>query len=93
MDWYDSGAFKNFEDAKERFRAKYYGEPFEDPVLDPNMYIDEVDHLCKVDPELVAELDKIHGLDFIVDMGWGEPFANLIPMGYGGPVANLVPTS
>lgn len=30
---------------------------------DPDLYIDKVDHQCKVDPELVAELDSV-GLPF-----------------------------
>ncbi|CAD6270786.1 unnamed protein product [Miscanthus lutarioriparius] len=103
MDWDDSGALKNFEDAKERFRAKYFGKPYEDPVLDPDIYIDEVDNHCKVDPELVAGLDKIAGLDLVADLGlggmgnmtpmdWGAPIGNLIPTGWGQPVPNLKPT-
>ena len=67
MDWDDSGALENFEATKERFRAKYHGEPFEDPLLDPDMYIDEVDHLCEVDPELVVDLDKVPDVDKVVE--------------------------
>lgn len=48
MDWDDSEALNNFLDSKERFRAKYHGEPYEEPVLDPDMYIDEVDHNSNV---------------------------------------------
>jgi hypothetical protein len=55
----------------------------------------KISNMCKisikVDPKSVAELDKIPGLDLVVDIGWGEPFANMIPTGCGGPVANLVP--
>ncbi|XP_066359828.1 uncharacterized protein [Miscanthus floridulus] len=91
MDWDDSGALKNFEDAKERFRAKYFGEPYEDPVLDPDIYIDEVDNHCKVDPELVVGLDRIAGLDLVADLGWGG-MDNLTPMSWGAPIGNLIPT-
>jgi hypothetical protein len=90
MDWDDSGALKNFEDAKERFRAKYFGEPYEDPVLDPDIYIDEVDNHCKVDPELVAGLNKIAGLDLVADRGWGG-MGNMTPMDWGTPIGNLIP--
>ena len=75
---------------------------FKYPMLDPDLYIDEVDHLCKVDPVLVADLDKIADLELVADLGWGglanptptgwgEPIDNLIPMGWCEPVANLTP--
>jgi hypothetical protein len=67
------------------------------------VYIDVVDHLCKVDPVLVAGLDIIADLELVADLGrgglanliptgWGEPIGNLIPMGWGELVANLTPT-
>ncbi|KAG0519758.1 hypothetical protein BDA96_08G014200 [Sorghum bicolor] len=90
MDWDDSGAHKNFLDAKERFRAKYFGEPYEDPVENPDLYIDEVDHHCEVNPELVAGLDKIAGNDLVVDLGWGG-MANMTPMSWGAPIGSLMP--
>jgi hypothetical protein len=66
------------------------------------MYIDEVDHLCKVNPLLVADPDKIVDLELVADLGrgglanltpigWGELVASLITMGWGEPVANLTP--
>lgn len=62
--WDDSGALESFQNAKARFYAAYHGEPCGDiPPPDPDMYIDEVDHECEVDPELVAELDAV-GLPF-----------------------------
>jgi hypothetical protein len=72
-------------------------------LLDPDVYIDEVDHLCKVDPVLVAGLDNIADLELVADMGrggldnltpmgWGEPIGNLIATGWGELVANLKPT-
>nr|CAB3489037.1 unnamed protein product [Digitaria exilis] len=57
--WDDSGAFENFENAKARFWANYHGRPSDIPLPDRDMYIDKVDHRCKVDPELVADLDKV----------------------------------
>ncbi|XP_062202586.1 uncharacterized protein LOC133904945 [Phragmites australis] len=56
--WDDSAAFENFQNAKVRFWANYHGLPSDIPLPDPDMYIDKVDHRCKVDPELVADLDK-----------------------------------
>ncbi|PVH34458.1 hypothetical protein PAHAL_8G223800 [Panicum hallii] len=57
--WDDSGAFENFQNAKARFWANYHGQHSDIPLPDPDMYIDKVDHHCKVDPELVADLDKV----------------------------------
>ncbi|CAL5098382.1 unnamed protein product [Urochloa decumbens] len=57
--WDDSGAFENFQNAKARFWSNYHGQPSSIPLPGPDMYIDKVDHRCKVDPELVADLDKV----------------------------------
>ncbi|RCV36989.1 hypothetical protein SETIT_8G026200v2 [Setaria italica] len=57
--WNDSGAFENFQNAKARFWSYYHGQPSDIPLSGPDMYIDKVDHRCKVDPELVADLDKV----------------------------------
>ena len=57
--WDDSGAFENFQNSKARFWAHYHGQPSDIPLPDPDVYIDKVDHCCKVDPELVADLDKV----------------------------------
>ncbi|WVZ88108.1 hypothetical protein U9M48_034660 [Paspalum notatum var. saurae] len=57
--WDDSGALENFQNAKARFWANYHGRPSDVPLPDRDMFIDEVDHRCKVDPELVADLDKV----------------------------------
>ncbi|TVU03757.1 hypothetical protein EJB05_50694 [Eragrostis curvula] len=64
--WDDSGALENFENAKARFWAHYHGQPSDIPLPAPDMYIDKVDHHCKIDPELVADLDKV-GLPFDSD--------------------------
>jgi hypothetical protein len=57
--WDDSGAFENFQNAKARFWSNYHGQPSDIPLPGPDLYIDKVDHRCKVDPELVADLDKV----------------------------------
>ncbi|VAI29920.1 unnamed protein product [Triticum turgidum subsp. durum] len=57
--WDDSGAFENFQNAKSRFWSHYHGQPSDIPYPNPDLYIDEVDHRCEVDPELVADLDKV----------------------------------
>lgn len=57
--WDDSGALENFQNSKARFWAHYHGQPSDIPLPDPDMYIDKVDHRCRVDPELVADLDKV----------------------------------
>ncbi|KAG2555729.1 uncharacterized protein LOC120685520 [Panicum virgatum] len=57
--WDDSGAFENFQNSKARFWAYFHGQPSDIPLPDPDVYIDKVDHCCKVDPELVADLDKV----------------------------------
>ncbi|RLM69959.1 uncharacterized protein C2845_PM17G01400 [Panicum miliaceum] len=57
--WDDSGAFENFQNSKARFWANYHGQPSDIPLPDPDMYTDKVDHRCNVDPELVANLDKV----------------------------------
>jgi hypothetical protein len=43
---------------------------------------DEVDHLCKVDPLLVADPDKIVDLELVADLGRGG-LANMTPLGWG----------
>ncbi|KAL6595462.1 hypothetical protein ACP70R_047802 [Stipagrostis hirtigluma subsp. patula] len=57
--WDDSGAFENFQNMKARFWAYYHGQSSDIHLPDRDMYIDKVDHSCKVDPELVADLDKV----------------------------------
>jgi hypothetical protein len=57
--WEDSGAFENFQSAKSRFWSHYHGQPSDIPLPDPDLYIEKVDHRCKVDPELVADLEKV----------------------------------
>lgn len=79
--WDDSAAFENFQNAKSRFCAHYHGQSSDIPLPDPDMYIDRVDHSCEVDPELVAELDKVR-LPFEADnvyapaTGWDNTEAN-----------------
>jgi hypothetical protein len=56
--WDDSGALENFKNAKARFWANYHGQPSDISLPDPDVYIDKVDQRCKVNPELVADLEK-----------------------------------
>lgn len=64
--WDDSAAFENFQKAKSRFWSHYHGQPSDIPLPDPDLYIEKVDHRCEVDPELVADLEKV-GLPFEAD--------------------------
>ncbi|CAM0950321.1 unnamed protein product [Alopecurus aequalis] len=57
--WDDSAAFENFQNVKSRFWSNYHGQPSNIPLPDPDLYVEKVDHRCEVDPELVAELDKV----------------------------------
>ncbi|KAL6642219.1 hypothetical protein ACP70R_020400 [Stipagrostis hirtigluma subsp. patula] len=57
--WDDSGAFENFQNVKARFWANYHGQSSDIPLPDRDMYIDKVDQRCKVDPELIADLDTV----------------------------------
>jgi hypothetical protein len=59
-------------------------------LLDPNVYIDEVDHLCKVDPVLVPNLDNIADLELVANLG-REGLANLTPLDWGELISNLIP--
>ncbi|TVU34801.1 hypothetical protein EJB05_16653 [Eragrostis curvula] len=58
VDWDDSAALEAFEDAKARFYAEYHGWPCDIPLPDPNLYIDIVNPDERLDPELVADIDR-----------------------------------
>jgi hypothetical protein len=58
LQWDDSGALESFQAARSRFNAEYIGEPCDNPLPDPDMYIDQVDHDCIIDPELIADMEK-----------------------------------
>ncbi|CAK8543174.1 unnamed protein product [Lathyrus sativus] len=59
MKWEDSAVKQAFYDAKFRFCAEINGYRWDDiPLLDPDMYIDEVDWDACVDPELYLDLER-----------------------------------
>lgn len=58
LQWDDSGALESFQSARSRFNAEYSGEPCDNPLPDPDMYIDQIDHDCIIDPELIADIEK-----------------------------------
>ncbi|KAJ4787124.1 FK506-binding-like protein [Rhynchospora pubera] len=58
LQWDDSAALESFQAARSRFNAEYSGEPCDTPLPDPDMYIDQIDHDCVIDPELIADIEK-----------------------------------
>ncbi|KAK3165714.1 hypothetical protein QOZ80_1AG0036770 [Eleusine coracana subsp. coracana] len=58
VEWDDSAALEAFENAKARFCAEYHGQPCDIPLPDPNLYIDMVNPDERLDPELVADLER-----------------------------------
>ncbi|XP_072968919.1 uncharacterized protein [Typha angustifolia] len=58
VEWNDSAALEAFQNAKARFWAEYHGRPCEIPLPDPDMFIDKVDPDARIDPELLADLEK-----------------------------------
>lgn len=58
LQWDDSGALESFQAARSRFNAEYSGELCDNPLPDPDMYIDIINHDCIIDPELIADIEK-----------------------------------
>ncbi|XP_058107210.1 uncharacterized protein LOC131250860 [Magnolia sinica] len=58
VDWNDSAGEEALQNAKARFWATINGLPCNISLPDPDMYIDEVDWNCSIDPELVADLER-----------------------------------
>ncbi|KAF8395766.1 hypothetical protein HHK36_019717 [Tetracentron sinense] len=58
VQWNDSAGEEAFHNAKKRFWADINGLPYDVPLPDPDMYIDEVDWNSEIDPELLIGLDK-----------------------------------
>ncbi|KAF8395763.1 hypothetical protein HHK36_019714 [Tetracentron sinense] len=58
VQWNDSASEEAFHNAKKRFWAEINGLPYDVPLPDPDMYIDEVDWNSEIDPELLIGLDK-----------------------------------
>lgn len=59
--WNDSAGEEAFNNAKSCFYARMHGLPCEVPVPDPNLYIDEIDWDCKIDQELILDLEREPG--------------------------------
>ncbi|XP_068658166.1 uncharacterized protein [Aristolochia californica] len=58
VQWNDSAGEEAFRNAKARFWAKLHGVPCNISLPDPDIYIDEIDWNCYIDPELLNELDQ-----------------------------------
>lgn len=57
LNWDGSAAKEALQNAKERFWALINDLPCDNPLPDPDLYIDEIDWNPQMDPELMAELD------------------------------------
>ncbi|KAL8500909.1 hypothetical protein ACS0TY_020481 [Phlomoides rotata] len=57
LNWDGSAAEEALQNAKERFWAVINDLPCDNPLPDPDLYIDEIDWNPQMDPELMAELD------------------------------------
>ncbi|XP_068661850.1 uncharacterized protein [Aristolochia californica] len=58
VQWNDSAGEEAFRNAKARFWAELHGVPCNISLPDPDIYIDEIDWNCYIDPELLSELDQ-----------------------------------
>ncbi|XVF56225.1 hypothetical protein PTKIN_Ptkin06aG0101400 [Pterospermum kingtungense] len=58
VQWNDSAGEEAFYNAKNRFWAEINGLPCEIKLPDPDSYIDKIDWDCKIDPELLLDLER-----------------------------------
>ncbi|KAK1277826.1 hypothetical protein QJS04_geneDACA003671 [Acorus gramineus] len=58
VQWDDVAGEEAFQNAKARYWAEINGQHCGIPLADPDMYIDNVDWDCDVDPELYSDLDN-----------------------------------
>uniref|UniRef100_A0A9I9CX69 Uncharacterized protein n=1 Tax=Cucumis melo TaxID=3656 RepID=A0A9I9CX69_CUCME len=56
--WNDSAGEEAFHNAKSRFWAEINGLPCDISLPDPDIYIDEIDWNCNVDPDLLLDLER-----------------------------------
>ncbi|XP_031126136.1 uncharacterized protein LOC116028542 [Ipomoea triloba] len=56
--WDSSAGEEAFQNAKNRFWSQLHGIPCDISLPDPDLYIDEIDWDCKVDPEMLLDLDS-----------------------------------
>ncbi|KAG8391164.1 hypothetical protein BUALT_Bualt01G0159300 [Buddleja alternifolia] len=57
LNWDASAGKEALQDAKQRYWAMINGFPCDNPLPDPDMYVDEVDWNPFIDPELMEDLD------------------------------------
>ncbi|KAL6009972.1 hypothetical protein ACLOJK_000403 [Asimina triloba] len=57
VEWDDSAGEEALKNAKERYWASINGLPCDLSLPDPDMYIDEVEWDCTIDPQLIADLE------------------------------------
>ncbi|XP_019442411.1 PREDICTED: uncharacterized protein LOC109347144 [Lupinus angustifolius] len=58
MNWDDSACIEAFDNAKKRFLASIQGLPYDTPLPDPDIYIDDIDWNSTVNDELIMELES-----------------------------------
>ncbi|KAG9444992.1 hypothetical protein H6P81_016332 [Aristolochia fimbriata] len=94
VEWNDSAGEEAFRNAKARFWAEFHGFTCNISLPDPDMYIDEIDWNCYIDPELLNELDqpvapsddeeRKDGKTQILSSGWDSfLFSNVPRVGSG----------
>ncbi|KAI3445094.1 hypothetical protein Pfo_001759 [Paulownia fortunei] len=57
LNWDDSAGKEALQNAKQRYWAMINGFPCDNPLPDPDIYVDEIDWDPYMDPELMADLD------------------------------------
>ncbi|PIN16887.1 hypothetical protein CDL12_10462 [Handroanthus impetiginosus] len=57
QNWDDSAGKEAFQNAKQRYWAMINGLPSDNPLPDPDIYVDEIDWNSYTDPQLMADLD------------------------------------
>ncbi|KAJ9695476.1 hypothetical protein PVL29_010783 [Vitis rotundifolia] len=58
LQWNDSAGKEAFHNAKNRFWAQINGLPCDISLPDPDIYIDEIDWNCSIDPEMILDLEQ-----------------------------------
>ncbi|KAL3814773.1 hypothetical protein ACJIZ3_016041 [Penstemon smallii] len=58
QNWDDSAGKETFENAKRRYWARINGLPCDNPLPDPDIFIDAIDWNPYIDPDLMEDLDR-----------------------------------
>ncbi|KAL9232608.1 hypothetical protein vseg_007700 [Gypsophila vaccaria] len=58
LEWNDSAVKEAFRDAKNRFWANIHGQPCDNKLPDPDIFIDEINWDSTVDPKLLSDLEN-----------------------------------